>query len=158
MLSVVIRESWRSGSADLSTLFKLLLFKGEHFLPPKPLSLLLPSGLCCCGSHVWSVEANVAHGGIFCSSQCSTDRMACMHPVRRSTAAGAASVWWTGTRTSLNAGVSRIAGPATCLSVDLMAGSMKITASCIEPHACRGRKSTLSTARTVSSEVGHCWK
>lgn len=155
MLSVVIRESWRSGSADLSTLFKLLLFKGEHFSPPKPLLLLLLLGLCCCSSRVWSVEADVAYSGIFCSSQHSLGRTACTHPVRRSTAAGAANVCSTGTRTSPSAGVLRIASPATCPSVDLMAGSMKITVSCIEPHVCRGRKSTLSTARTVSSKVGH---
>lgn len=95
---------------------------------------------------------------ILCSPQGSTGRTGCTRPARRSSAARAASVCSTGTPTCPSAGVSSTASPPTCLSVALMAGSMKTTVSSIEPRVCRGRKSTLSTARTVSSKVGRCWK
>lgn len=59
MHSVGVMESCRSGSADLSSIFKLLLFKEEHFLFLKPLLLLLLSGLqqpcvvCCSKCGLW---------------------------------------------------------------------------------------------------------
>ncbi|KAK9406567.1 hypothetical protein NXF25_005341 [Crotalus adamanteus] len=46
-----------------------------------------------------------------------------------------------------------VASPVTCQYVDQMANSMKIIVNCIELHACKRRKFTLFTAKTVSSKV-----
>lgn len=75
-------------------------------------------------------------------------------PVGRSSAGVGASVCSAGRRGSPSASAWRPAGPATCPCAAPMGSSTRTTVSSTGPPACWARRSSSSTARTVSSKVG----